>query len=41
LALGANGGVDMLFSKLEKVLTGRPFDILVNNAAVAPQIALD
>lgn len=39
--LGANGGVDTLFSKLEKALTGRPLDILVNNAAVAPQIALD
>jgi NAD(P)-dependent dehydrogenase (short-subunit alcohol dehydrogenase family) len=38
--LGANGGVDTLFSKLEKALTGRPLDILVNNAAVAPQIAL-
>ena len=39
--LGANGDVDTLFSKLEKVLTGRPLDVLVNNAAVAPQIALD
>jgi 3-oxoacyl-[acyl-carrier protein] reductase len=39
--LGANGGVDTLFSKLEKALTGRPLGILVNNAAVAPQIALD
>ena len=39
--LGANGDVDKLFSKLEKVLTGRPLDVLVNNAAVAPQIALD
>src|SRR5437016_8194112 len=39
--LGANGDVHTLFSKLEKVLTGRPLDVLVNNAAVAPQIALD
>ena len=39
--LGVNGDVDTLFSKLEKVLTGRPLDVLVNNAAVAPQIALD
>jgi NAD(P)-dependent dehydrogenase (short-subunit alcohol dehydrogenase family) len=37
--LGANGGVDTLFSKLEKALTGRPLDILVNNAAVAPQMS--
>ena len=39
--LGAIGGVDTLFSKLEKVLTGRPLDILVNNAVVAPQMVLD
>src|SRR5881227_822606 len=38
--LGAIGGVDTLFSKLEKVLTGRPLDILVNNAVVAPQMVL-
>ena len=37
---GVNGDVDALFSKLEKGLAGRPLDILVNNAAVAPQIAL-
>ena len=38
--LGVNGDVDVLFSKLEKGLTGRPLDILVNNAAVAPQITV-
>jgi NAD(P)-dependent dehydrogenase (short-subunit alcohol dehydrogenase family) len=38
--LGVNGDVDTLFTKLEKGLAGRPLDILVNNAAVAPQIAL-
>jgi len=39
--LGVNGDIDALFTKLEKGLTGRPLDILVNNAAVAPQIELD
>jgi 3-oxoacyl-[acyl-carrier protein] reductase len=39
--LGVNGDIETLFSKLEKGLTGRQLDILVNNAAVAPQIALD
>src|SRR5947199_5765752 len=29
-----------MFSQLEKGLTGRQLDILVNNAAVAPQIAI-
>ena len=38
--LGVNGDIDALFTKLEKGLTGRPLDILVNNAAVAPQVAL-
>jgi 3-oxoacyl-[acyl-carrier protein] reductase len=38
--LGVNGGIDTLFSKLEKGLAGRPLDILVNNAAVAPQISI-
>jgi 3-oxoacyl-[acyl-carrier protein] reductase len=38
--LGVKGDVDTLFSKLEKELAGRPLDILVNNAAIAPQIAL-
>src|SRR5438046_4712335 len=38
--LGVNGDVDMLFTKLEKELAGRGLDILVNNAAVAPQIAI-
>src|SRR5881398_1978422 len=37
---GVNGDIDALFTKLEKGLTGRPLDILVNNAAVAPQIAI-
>jgi 3-oxoacyl-[acyl-carrier protein] reductase len=37
---GANGDVDTLFAKLEKGLAGRPLDILVNNAAVAPQITV-
>jgi len=39
--LGANGDIETLFSKLEKGLTGRQLDILVNNAAIAPQIGLD
>jgi 3-oxoacyl-[acyl-carrier protein] reductase len=38
--LGVKGDVDTLFSKLEKELAGRPLDILINNAAIAPQIAL-
>jgi NAD(P)-dependent dehydrogenase (short-subunit alcohol dehydrogenase family) len=38
--LGMNGDIDMLFTKLEKELSGRPLDILVNNAAIAPQIAI-
>src|SRR5947207_7461273 len=38
--LGTSGDIDALFSKLEQGLTGRPLDILVNNAAVAPQIAI-
>src|SRR5204862_3164242 len=38
--LGVNGDVDVLFSKLGKGLAGRPLDLLVNNAAVAPQIAI-
>jgi 3-oxoacyl-[acyl-carrier protein] reductase len=38
--LGVNGNIEALFTKLEKGLTGRPLDILVNNAAVAPQVAL-
>jgi 3-oxoacyl-[acyl-carrier protein] reductase len=39
--LGVHRNIDMLFSQLEKGLTGRPLDILVNNAAVAPQVTLD
>jgi 3-oxoacyl-[acyl-carrier protein] reductase len=35
--LGVNGDIDTLFTKLEKGLAGRRLDILVNNAAVAPQ----
>jgi 3-oxoacyl-[acyl-carrier protein] reductase len=38
--LGVNGDVDVLFSKLERELAGRRLDILVNNAAVALQIAI-
>lgn len=38
--LGVDGDIEALFAKLEKGLTGRPLDILVNNAAVAPQVAL-
>jgi 3-oxoacyl-[acyl-carrier protein] reductase len=38
--LGVNGDIDTLFTKLEKGLAGRPLDILVNNAAVAPQIKI-
>src|SRR6266576_6184969 len=38
--LGVNGDIDPLFTKLEQELTGRPLDILVNNAAVAPQITI-
>src|SRR5438045_7670122 len=38
--LGTSGDIDALFSKLEQGLTGQPLDILVNNAAVAPQIAI-
>jgi NAD(P)-dependent dehydrogenase (short-subunit alcohol dehydrogenase family) len=40
--LGVSGDIDIdtLFTKLEKELAGRPLDILVNNAAVAPQIAI-
>ena len=38
--LGVNEDTDVLFTKLEKELAGRPLDILVNNAAVAPQIAI-
>jgi NAD(P)-dependent dehydrogenase (short-subunit alcohol dehydrogenase family) len=38
--LGVNEDTDTLFTKLEKELAGRPLDILVNNAAIAPQIAI-
>jgi NAD(P)-dependent dehydrogenase (short-subunit alcohol dehydrogenase family) len=38
--LGVNGDIDALFAKLEKELAGRRLDILVNNAAVAPQVTL-
>ncbi len=38
--LGVNGDIDPLFTKLKQGLTGRPLDILVNNAAVAPQITI-
>src|SRR5437762_8535469 len=38
--LGTSGDIDALFSKLEQGLTGQPLDILVNNAAVALQIAI-
>jgi NAD(P)-dependent dehydrogenase (short-subunit alcohol dehydrogenase family) len=39
--LGVHGNIGTLFSQLEKGLTGRRLDILVNNAAVAPQVTLD
>lgn|SRR5205823_9128790 len=39
--LGAKRDVDTLFGQLEKRLRGRPLNILVNNAAVAPQVTLD
>src|SRR6266576_2989574 len=39
--LGVSGDIDALFTKLGKGLTGRPLDILVNNAAVAPQVTLE
>src|SRR4030095_10988268 len=39
--LGVRGDVDTLVSKLKKGLADRPLDILVNNAAVAPQLPLD
>jgi 3-oxoacyl-[acyl-carrier protein] reductase len=38
--LGVDGDIDVLFAKLEKELAGRRLDILVNNAAVAPQVTL-
>jgi 3-oxoacyl-[acyl-carrier protein] reductase len=38
--LGVSGDIDTLFTKLEKGLAGRALDILVNNAAVAPQITV-
>ncbi len=38
--LGVSGDIDALFTKLAQGLTGRPLDILVNNAAVAPQITI-
>src|SRR6266513_2814665 len=38
--LGVNGDIDALFAKLEKELAGRQLNILVNNAAVAPQVTL-
>ena len=38
--LGVHENIDTLFNKLEKGLAGRPLDILINNAAVAPQITL-
>src|SRR5882724_9999991 len=38
--LGVHGDIDALFTKLEKELAGRALDILVNNAAVAPQVGL-
>jgi 3-oxoacyl-[acyl-carrier protein] reductase len=38
--LGVKGEIDTLFAKLEKELAGRLLDILVNNAAVAPQIRI-
>src|SRR5436189_3107862 len=39
--LRVHGNIDTMFSQLEKGLTGRPLDILVNNAAVAPQVSPD
>jgi 3-oxoacyl-[acyl-carrier protein] reductase len=39
--LGVNGDIDAMFRQLEKGLRGKPLDILVNNAAVAPQVTLD
>jgi 3-oxoacyl-[acyl-carrier protein] reductase len=39
--LGVHGNIDSLFRQLEKGLQGKPLDILVNNAAVAPQVTLD
>src|SRR5437899_931808 len=38
--LGVSGDIDALFTKLGKGLAGRALDILVNNAAVAPQITV-
>jgi 3-oxoacyl-[acyl-carrier protein] reductase len=38
--LGVPGGIDMLFAGLGKGLARRLLDILVNNAAVAPQITI-
>ncbi len=38
--LGVSGDIDTLFIKLEKGLAGRALDILVNNAAMAPQITV-
>jgi 3-oxoacyl-[acyl-carrier protein] reductase len=39
--LSVRGNIDTLFRQLEKGLRGKPLDILVNNAAVAPQVTLD
>ena len=38
--LGVHENLDMLFNNLEKELAGRPLNVLVNNAAVAPQTTL-
>src|SRR5437762_13671132 len=39
--LRVHGNIDTMFSQLEKGLTGRPLEIIVNNAAVAPQVSPD
>jgi 3-oxoacyl-[acyl-carrier protein] reductase len=39
--LSVHEGIDTLFRQLEKGFADRPLDILVNNAAVAPQVTLD
>jgi NAD(P)-dependent dehydrogenase (short-subunit alcohol dehydrogenase family) len=38
---GLDDDIDTLFTQLEKGLAGRSLDVLVNNAAIAPQITID
>jgi 3-oxoacyl-[acyl-carrier protein] reductase len=38
--LGVKGDIEALFSELDRALGARALDILVNNAAVAPQIGI-